>query len=256
MADSLTVHLVQPDAVWHDVEANLAAVTRMLDTTPPAEGSLVVLPETFSTGFSQAAESFADDERVSTWLCETSSRFGCTVLGGMLSRDGDRGVNVAIAYHRGEQVASYRKRHLFPIGGEAATFAAGTASASTFDVDGVQVCPLICFDLRFPETWRAIAGQADVYCLIANWPASRMGHWHALLRARAIENQAYVVGVNRVGEDPNVEYSGESVVFNFNGDELLRLGKTAAVKSVKLDLAKLRGFREKFPFLTLRVGSG
>ncbi len=128
--------------------------------------------------------------------------------------------------------------NLFRLHDEVKTFRPGRGVAS-IDIHGIRVTPLICFDLRFPETWREAAGS-EVFVCIANWPASRMHHWRALLCARAIENQAYVVGVNRVGSDPSIEYVGGSVVFGPDGDVVAEAGNDAGATAVRLDLASLR----------------
>ena len=250
-ADSLAVTIVQPDVVWHDVEANHDRIRRMLDARPPQPGGLIALPETVATGFTSEVELATDaDGATAAWLSQIARDFDCHVTGGLIATDPltGLGLNQAVTVSRdGEEVGRYAKMHRFPLSREADTFAAGE-DVEPIEVNGATVCPLVCYDLRFPETWRRGVGS-DVFLCIANWPASRMHHWHALLRARAIENQAFVVGVNRTGTDPLVQYAGGSVIYDYDGRALTELDERPTVAGATLDLAALRNFRRKLPFL-------
>lgn len=253
-ADGLHVHLVQPDVVWHDAAANHDRVRRMLDEHPPTPGSLIVLPEMFATGFTNEVSLAADtpDNVTAGWLEEVCAEAQCHAIAGVVALDPlcGLGLNQAICVSpTAGDMARYAKIHQFPLSREMNHYAAGE-EIQVVDMAGVEVCPLICYDLRFPETWRKAAGTA-VFVLIANWPASRMNHWHALLRARAIENQAFVIGVNRTGTDPYVQYAGGSVVYDYDGHCLTELDERPGVAGTTLDLSAMRQFRQKLPFLPM-----
>ena len=246
----MKVYCVQPDLAWHDAAANRATVEAMIRQAEPDAGSLVVLPETFASGFTSdvAAGTDSPDGETAAWLAASAREIGCTLVGGVITTAADgRGENVAVVASPAGEVGRYAKRHCLPIGGESRHFNPGRGHLS-FDCAGLRVAVLVCYDLRFPEDFRASAG-ADLFVVIANWPAQRQHHWHALLRARAVENQAFVAGVNRVGRDPAVRYAGGSVVYDFDGQALLELQDRPAVAGVTLDVDALRHYRHKLPFL-------
>lgn len=254
-ADALHVHLVQPDVVWHDPPANYDRVRRMLDERPPTTDSLIVLPEMFATGFTNEISLAADtpDNATARWLEDLCAETHCHAIAGVAALDPLTGLGlnqaICVSPTSGEMMR-YAKIHQFPLSREMNHFTAGD-EVQTVNMAGVEVCPLVCYDLRFPETWRNAAGAA-VFVLIANWPASRMHHWHALLRARAIENQAFVIGVNRTGTDPNVQYSGGSVVYDYDGHCLTEMDERPGLAATTLDLSAMREFRQKLPFLPKR----
>ncbi len=253
-SDTMHVHVVQPDIVWHDAQTNLLRVRSMLDARPPTPGSLVVLPEMFATGFTNDVDGQRDDGTQAAWLAQIASEYDCHVIGGLIELDplSGLGLNQAVAVGPdGVELGRYAKNHRFPIGGEVDHYAAGE-DVNALRLGETTVCPLVCFDLRWPETWRRVVG-CDVYVLIANWPATRQHHWNALLRARAIENQAFVIGVNRVGSDPSVQYAGGSVVYDFDGHALLDLDERPGSAAATLDLKAMRAFRRKLPFLPASV---
>ena len=248
----MRIYCVQPDLKWHDAAANRATCGRMIAAAKPDAGSLIALPETFASGYTTdvAAADDGPDGLTAAWVAETARATQCWVVAGLVTRDSDgRGRNQAVVCSpAGVEIGRYTKRHLLPVGGEADHYTAGPATPFSFDAAGVRVAVRICYDLRFPETFRDDAG-ADLFVVIANWPQARQDHWLALLRARAIENQAFVVGVNRVGSDPNVAYNGHSVVYDFNGDCLLSLYDEARVDSVALNIVELPTYRRRLPFL-------
>jgi predicted amidohydrolase len=186
------------------------------------------------------------------FLGALARELGVTVLGGaaMRGRDG-RVRNKALAFSpAGELIGFYAKMRPFTPGGEADHYTAGE-HAACFTWGDVTVAPLVCYDLRFPELFReaAAARQPELYAVIANWPEKRILHWVRLLQARAIENQAYVVGVNRVGTDPFYSYTGRSVIVDPQGEIVADAGEAAGCISAQLDLATLRKYREGLPFL-------
>ena len=253
----MKIYLVQPDLAWHDAAANRATCGRMIDAAKPDAGSVIALPETFASGYTTdvAAADDGADGLTAAWVAATARATQCWVVAGLVTRDADgRGLNQAVVCSpAGAEIGRYTKRHLLPVGGEADHYAAGPPTPFSFDAAGVRVAVRICYDLRFPETFRDDAG-ADMFVVIANWPAARSKHWLWLLGARAIENQAFVVGVNRVGRDPNVRYDGDSRVFDFAGEHLILMHDLPEVTSVSLNLDALRDYRRKLPFLADFLG--
>jgi predicted amidohydrolase len=207
----------------------------------------------FATGFSMNVASVAEGaarggER---FLTETARRLHCAVIGGVVTAEpGGRGRNEAVAFGPDRaELARYAKLHPFRLAGETDHYAAGDRPV-IFDWAGCAVAPLICYDLRFPEAFRLAARRgAELFVVIANWPQVRAAHWTPLLRARAIENQAYVVGVNRCGRDPNHTYTGGSCVVSPAGDVMVELGAAPGVVSAELDIQALRTYRQEFPSL-------
>ena len=250
----LHVLACQLDIAWEDQAANRDAVGSMLDAAAPPRGSLVVLPEMFSTGFSMNVDATAEgpDRPTERYLAAIAARLGVCVVGGIARRDPPAalGLNQAVAFGPGgAELARYSKIHPFSFAGEDRRFARG-GDVVTFAWGGFAVAPFVCYDLRFPEVFRVAArAGADLLLVIANWPAAREAHWLALLAARAIENQAYVVGVNRCGRDPNAAYSGRSRIVDPRGRVLAEAGGEAGVVEADLDLEDLRAYRREFPVL-------
>ncbi len=209
---------VQFDIAWENRAANFAKVLAMLEQSLPQRGALVALPEMFASGFSMNVDAIAEDEsrQAERFLCETAKRFGIYLIGGVVTRGGDgRGRNEAIvASPAGSLIARYCKIFPYAPGKEAENYSAGREIV-TFAAGDFLVSPFVCYDLRFPEIFRAATMRgAQLLVVIASWPAPRVEHWTSLLKARAIENQAYVLGVNRCGKDPFLAYPGKSVIFD------------------------------------------
>ncbi len=244
---------VQHDITWQDRPATHARIERLLHAHPPQPGSLIVLPETFDTGFGGDVEAVAEAEQGpgATFLAHLAREHQSTVIGGVTHRSTDgRGRNVALVFgHDGQEIARYTKIHPFTFSGEAKHFQPGERIVR-FDWRGISVAPFICYDLRFPEVFRhAVRDGAEVLAVIANWPSARADHWSTLLRARAIENQAYVIGVNRCGRDPNLEYPGRSAIIDPLGRVLAEAGDIEAVLTATADPLTLRDYRHTFPVL-------
>ncbi len=252
----MTLHVVacQLEIAWEEPEANCQAVAALLEAAAPPEGSLVVLPEMFATGFSMnlAAAAQAPDRPVERFMAATAARLGVCLVGGVVRRDPPAvlGLNQAVAFGPdGGELARYSKIHPFSFAGEDRRFARGR-EVVTFAWGGFAVAPFVCYDLRFPEVFRvATRSGANVLVVIANWPAAREAHWLTLLAARAIENQAYVIGVNRCGRDPHVAYSGGSRVLDPRGRVIAEAGGAVAAVAADLDLAELLAYRREFPVL-------
>jgi predicted amidohydrolase len=247
MSTHLRVTLVQTELAWQDPAANrhrLAAHFRGL----VGHTDLVVLPEMFSTGFSMAAAELAEDMDGPTvdWMREEAAALGCVIAGSLIVRDGGRCCNRLVWARPDGSLEHYDKRHLFRLAGEQEHYAAGTRRL-VVALKGWRVCPMICYDLRFP-VWSRSRGDYDLLLYVANWPQRRALAWSTLLRARAIENQSYVVGVNRIGKDGNgTSYAGDSVAVDFLGQPLSSEGGGDRVETAVLDLESLRAYRESFP---------
>jgi predicted amidohydrolase len=224
----------------------------MIEEAAPKRGALVILPEMFASGFSMNVHAAADEDgALREFLAGAAREFGVLMMGGVVTRAPDgRGENRAIVFSPdGKQVANYSKMHPFRLGGEADHYAAGDAVV-TFDWAGVTVAPLICYDLRFPEVFRAAMRKgAEVMTVIASWPLPREEHWVTLLKARAIENLAYVAGVNRAGTDPKYSYFGRSMLVDPKGVVLAEAGREQGVIRAEVDVGFLRGWRKDFPAL-------
>ena len=245
---------LQLDIVWENKPANFRKTRELLEQASPRPGSLVVLPEMFATGFSMNAMAIAEpyQSETETFLASLGRDFGVYVLGGAAMRDKTgKARNKALLFApNGEMKGFYAKMRPFTLGGEPEHYSAGERPAC-FNIEGIHVAPFICYDLRFPELFRqsAALNQPELFVVIANWPGKRIAHWMRLLQARAIENQAYVVGVNRVGTDPYYTYSGRSLIVDFNGDILADGGNTESTISSELDFNTLRQYRQGLPFL-------
>ena len=253
----MNIYCCQLDIVWEDKEANYRKVDRLLAEAKPQRGSLVLLPEMFATGFSMnvaAVEEDGGDGPTVRFLANQAAALGVYLIGGFAARrsngDDNMGGNVLAAFGPdGQRVADYAKIHPFSVGEEHRHYAGGEC-VCTFDWSGATVSPFICYDLRFPEIFRhgARAG-AEVMTVIANWPQARIEHWVTLLRARAVENQAYVAGVNRCGTDPKLAYTGRSIIVDPQGNILADAGPDERVISAAIDLPALREYRRRLPFL-------
>ena len=255
----MRAHLVQLNIVWEDKTRNRARVRELLEKNPVKPGDLVVLPEMFDTGFSFNLETTADTDGATLAFLGALAREKRITLQGartVLGPDG-RGRNRASIFGPdGKVLAEYDKIHpfSFPGGGgrESERFSGGDAVVTyTWMAEpgvSVSVCPAICYDLRFPELFRAgLLRGAEVFAVGANWPAPRAAHRQALLIARAIENQAYVLGVNRAGRDPHLEYCGGSLAVDPKGQIIGELGDVEGVLSVEIDPAAVRDWRKTFP---------
>lgn len=249
----MNLFAIQYDIAWEDREANFRKVRAHLASAAPTPGSLVVLPEMFTSGFSMnlAATRQGPERDDESFLSALSREHGVFVLGGVVSPSSEKmGRNEAVAFSpRGALLARYTKIHPFSLGGEAQGHEAG-AEIVTFDWRGFVVAPFVCYDLRFPEIFRAAAKRgASLFVVIALWPMKRQQHWLTLLQARAIENQAYVVGVNRVGNEPNLSYSGRSVVIDPYGVIIADASEREQVLGASLDIDVVTTWRRDFPAL-------
>ena len=247
MKEILNVLLVQSNTTWENVETNLHALDKLLLN---ASADLILLPETFSTGFSMDSKRLAEamDGRTVTWMKKKAAKLGAVISGSAIIRDQERIYNRLLWVSPSGSVDSYDKRHLFGPMGEPASFSPG-ATRKIFSLHGWRVCPLICYDLRFP-VWCRNQDDYDLLVYVANWPVARHLAWKTLLRARAIENQSYCIGLNRTGQDGNgVDFGGSSLCFDPLGANVIELGPGAQVSKIQLTAGHLSTIRSKLPFL-------
>ncbi|MEY2407386.1 MAG: omega-amidase [Verrucomicrobiota bacterium] len=249
----MKIYCCQLDIVWEDKPANFARARSLLAAAKPDRGSLVLLPELFATGFSMNVAALAETPGGETeqFLAGVARELNVFVLGGVLGAGaGGKGRNLSVVFSpEGREVARYLKRQPFTPGGETAAYEAGSETV-LFSWGQFMVAPFICYDLRFPEHFReATRRGAQLITVISSWPVARISHWTALLRARAIENQAYVAGVNRCGSDPHLVYNGRSLIVSPKGEVLVEAGDGEMVISADVDPAALLVYRKEFPFL-------
>ncbi len=249
----MNVCLVQSDLSWENHAANHAKFRTLLHEAHPAPGSLIVLPEMAFSGFSMNAATAAQSEALEgeTFLCEMAALHQSTIVGGLVSRAPDGwSANQAVAIAPdGTLLARYTKLQPFSPAGEGEIYPTGN-EVVTFPWNGFKAAPFICYDLRFPEHFRvAVKLGVELFVVIANWPVKRHHHWLTLLQARAIENQAFVIGVNRCGTDPGNTYNGRSVVVSPQGIIVSDAGENERVLSSRIDVDEVRQWREQFPAL-------
>ena len=249
----MKLYCVQLDIIWENKRANFERVDRLLDATPPERGALVLLPEMFATGFSMDVAAVREGRQRETeqYLAKTAKQRGIFLMGGLVTaKTNGKGSNQAVVFSPdGEELARYSKLQPFTLGGESKHYDAGRAVV-LFEWNRLQVSPFVCYDLRFPEHFRTAARRgAQLLTVIANWPVARIHHWTALLQARAIENQAYVAGVNRCGRDPKLTYNGRSLIVSPKGDILADGGHGQSIVGVEIDPAELTVYRQQLPFL-------
>lgn len=246
----MRIAAVQLDIAWEDKTANHTTIERMLREAQVAPGTYVVLPELSDTGFSFNVDAIADGLSAA-WAADLARRLGIWLQAGFAEHgSGGKARNcAAIVTPRGEITGVYRKVHPFGYSREPEHYGGGDRLVIR-ECDDARVCPLICYDLRFPELWRLAAStNAEVFTIGASWPDTRQSHWRALSIARAIENQAYVIAVNRVGTDPYLAYAGGSIIVSPGGDIVAEAGRDPTVLTADLDLAALRAWRAEFPAL-------
>ncbi len=250
-AESLSITIIQPLMAWEDKGANLAHYESLIAANGDKK-EIVVLPEMFSTGFSMAPERLAEgmDGATVAWMRRIAASYRIILTGSLIIEDEGRYYNRLVWMQPDGMHYHYDKRHLFGFAGEDAHYKPGDRRL-VVSVKGWKICPIVCYDLRFPVWARNIADAPyDVLLVVANWPERRSLAWKTLLQARAIENQCYAIGVNRVGEDgKGIRYSGDSSVFGPLGEPLWQQHSAEAVHTAVLSRADLDAARSQFPFL-------
>ena len=247
MNQQITVCQVQPELVWENIDANLAMLEGLLEKVP-AGTDLVILPETFSTGFTMQSDRFAEDKdgKAVNWMQRMAREKQSYISGSLIIRAGDAIFNRLFWVSPDGIEGHYDKRHLFRMGREEKHFIPGT-ERPVFTLGNFRFLPQICYDLRFPVFSRN-RGDYDVLFYVANWPAPRQQVWETLLRARAIENQSYVLGTSRVGPDGlGVAHEGGSCAIDPLGKLIHKMDDQPGIQTCTLDLNKIRDFRKKFP---------
>lgn len=244
---TLTIASIQTSLIWLDKAANLAAFDEKIADIDNAV-DLILLPETFATGFAinlDCAES--GNGKVLDWMVATAKSTNTVIAGSVLVKQGDKKANRFYwAWPNGE-VKYYDKRHLFCLGKEGEFVKAG-ARREVFTLNGFRILPQVCYDLRFPIFQRS-RNDYDMMINVANWPAARRKVWDTLLMARAMENQCYVIGVNRIGDDGNgVAHNGGTAVYDFKGDALAKAADDKVdILITTIDKEPLKQFKQSFP---------
>lgn len=249
---ALRVAIGEYDIGWHDPDASLGAAAALVGRAAASGAELVVLPEMATTGFTMdASQAVPIDAPQVERLGAIAREHRIWLVAGVALRE-PKGkdscvVNAAIAFDPGGSIAAvHRKRRLFAYAGEEKVYAAG-GDSTIVDVNGVRVALFICYELRFAELFMPAAAECDAMLVIANWPAARRAHWDTLLRARAIENQCVVIGVNRIGEGDGITYDGGSVAYDAWGDPLPHVAEDPPI--VEVDPARVAAVRDRYPFL-------
>lgn len=253
MSSTLKVVGIQSNLVWENPEANRNYFEKEIKKLS-SDVDIVILPEMFTTGFSMNAKPLAETKEGETyrWLLATSKSTNKALIGSIIYTKKDKYYNRLVFVEPNGEIHHYDKRHTFTLAGEHEVYESGSETI-VISYKGWRICPLICYDLRFP-VWSRNTNEYDLLIYIASWPVMRVKAWDILLKARAIENMSYVIGVNRIGVDANnYQYSGHSAIIDFMGEILSKLedneeGKVSAV----LDKAKLQSVRKKLGFLNDR----
>jgi predicted amidohydrolase len=245
----MKIALIQTDIAWNDPATNVQSCARLATEAIAQGAELLIYPEMFTSGFSlpvgEIAESSADAGRE---LLRATARQHTVYTIGSLPEVGAQGelFNTAYLYRPDGTHESYRKLHLFSYGEETSRYTAGERTL-TIKIGDLRCTLFICYDLRFPLPFHQRAEETDLFIVVANWPATRREHWITLLKARAIENQAYVAGVNRVGEGGGLHYSGDSILFAPDGSALTEISSTQTILTANVDAGRVAAWRENFP---------
>ena len=250
MNQSLKVVGIQSDLIWENPEANRQHFEVKIEKSAD-QADLIVLPEMFTTGFSMNAEAFAEDVNGPTlkWMKHMAQKFDCALVGSIIFKENSHYFNRLFFIQPNGEAFHYDKRHTFTLVGEDKTYQSGKTQL-VVDYKGWKICPLICYDLRFP-VWSRNVMDYDLLIYIASWPILRIKAWDTLLKARAIENMSYVIGINRIGKDANnYQYSGHSSIIDFMGEALSELPEsTEGSLSATITLESLKDVRRKLGFL-------
>ena len=250
MSNHLHIALVQPDLLWDEPVGNKARFDELLKSVDGAH--VIVLPEMFTTAFCMSGSAESINGESVQWMLQKARSLNAAVCGSLIIQEKGKKYNRFIWATPTGEIECYDKRHLFSLAGEDEHFASGL-ERKIIKYKGWNICPQICYDLRFPVFSRNDLGY-DILLYVANWPTNRILAWDKLLQARAIENQCYVVGVNRVGKDLNNScYSGHSVVYDAYGESIIFLGEEEKVELTILDKEALMENRRRLPLLKDRA---
>ncbi|WP_299116223.1 amidohydrolase [uncultured Winogradskyella sp.] len=253
MKTDLKIALIQTDLVWESPEENRRNFHQKIESISDVV-DIIVLPEMLSSGFTMNAISVAEtmNGKTLTWLKELASKKNVAITGSLVISENNNFYNRSVFVHPHGKVDTYDKRHTFTLAGEHKTYTAGTTK-TIIDYQGWKICPLVCYDLRFP-VWARNTEDYDVLLYVANWPKPRINAWDALLKARAIENMSYCIGVNRVGKDANGhEYPGHSACYDVLGRKMSNLkAHQESIEVVTLEKTIIETYRNKLNFLNDR----
>lgn len=250
--NNLKITIIQSNLHWENIDKNLEMFAQKISSVTE-ETDLIVLPEMFTTGFSMQPQKLAEPMNGKTlkWMKEQAQKKQCVVTGSFICEEDGKYYNRLIWMKPDGSYSVYDKRHLFSMAGEDKHYTAGNKKIME-EIKGWKICPLVCYDLRFPVWSRNTnKNRYDVLIYIANWPERRAYPWKTLLLARAIENQTYVVGLNRVGNDGNeIYHSGDSAIVNFKGEIISKTPtKEEYIEAITIDYKELEDFRKQFPVL-------
>ncbi len=246
----MKLSILQPDTLWEDKTSNFAILEKMISELD-SNTDLIILPEMFTTGFTMntAENGELSDGETYRWLKSISEKRLCGICGSYIVRSGRKFYNRWVFVAPESRSEYYDKRHLFSMGGEHLNFCPGNKRI-TFKFRGVRIFPEVCYDLRFP-VWSSNTNNYDLLINSANWPQPRRDVWMTLLKARALENQCYVAGANRIGKDGmGISYSGDSRIISPRGEIMASAGKnTACTITAEISIPGLKKFRKNFPVL-------
>lgn len=252
--NNLSVTALQLDLFWHEPNKNKTQIEKLLEQEKRV-GDIIVLPEMFTTGFSMEADTQAEEMNGASiaWMVGIAKKYESCVMGSLIIQENGTYYNRFIATTSEGIIATYDKRHPFSLAKEHLTYKPGE-NVVIFTYKGWKICPQICYDLRFP-VWARNRKQPnntlayDLLIYVANWPEARVYHWETLLQARAIENQSFVIGVNRVGNDQkNLNYSGSSMIVHPSAQKLAFNSGEECLLQAELKSEELQAYRKKFPF--------
>jgi len=247
---NLKVAAIQADLVWENKKENLLLFDKKIATLSNQNVDLIVLPEMFQTGFTMNAVDMAETMSGPTteWMKNTAYKLNSAVMGSFIVKENNQHFNRMVFCSKKAEIAYYDKRHLFAMAKEDKVFTAGQKNIIV-EINGWRIAPFVCYDLRFP-VWMRNYNNYDLAVVIANWPVKRIYHWDNLLISRAIENQSYVIGVNRVGLDGSgYHYPGHSCIINAAGAVINKDMNDEAIMIETLDLLSLKTIRKRLPFL-------
>jgi omega-amidase len=248
--ENLKITLFQGYLFWEKTEKNLQNIGLRLNSIRE-KTDLIILPEMFNTGFTMNAEELAEPMGGKTmlWMHQIAQKYDCVVTGSLIIKEKDKFYNRLIWMQPDGKCSYYDKRHLFALGKEHHTYTAGTKKLIV-ELKGWKICPMICYDLRFPVWMRNVNQDYDLLLIVANWPERRALHWRTLIPARAVENQSYVIGVNRVGHDGNeVYHSGDSTCIDPNGNVVYYKRDEEDVYTFTINHEEVIKTRRTLPFL-------
>jgi len=249
--ENLKITVFQAYLFWENIDKNLQNISLKLEDGLREKTDVIVLPEMFNTGFSMNAKELAEemDGKTMTWLHKTANKYNCVVTGSLMIKEHNNFYNRLVWMLPNGEYQYYDKHHLFGLGDEDKNFSAGN-KVVIVELKGWKIRLGICYDLRFPVWLRNKNSEYDVLLLVASWPDKRSSHWRTLIQARAIENQSYVVAVNRVGHDGNqVYHSGHSMCIDAAGNTIYYKPEDEDLYTFSINYQDLTTIRRQFPFL-------